>query len=644
MFRGRWESSIMSSFVSVLFKFLLGFIGIMLISCTPVLLTINDTFDFSKYFNTFVGLLKDLADPSNWHLSNFNSSTFEKREISFLKYFKGPYLYSLSVLIISILLSFFTALILAFITMLSNRKIKKNVLQITKILESFPDFSYVFLIQMVVVQVYITTGYRILSFYSLGGNLVYVAPIVCLSVIPTLLFFKLFLLLYKEELNQPYVELAKSKGLTKVEILIWHCSPNALKSAFFQSKSIIWLTLSSLVIIEYLFGMKGILYYLRADFSPTGLTFILFSVFAPFFIFYSFVEVLVDKGNIERNVIFEKFNLPFLHKQQLRSLLKISNIRNSLSSIFMNRSSNRFKRWDIILPLLIVLGLLSISFLYTILFHDQIDQINYIYNEDGKLISRAPHPPSKNVFFGTDPYGYSILQQLLVGMKYTILLTLIIATIGVVAGYLLAIVYVFYMNNKSRKVINAIADGMHFLPLTLLVFILLNPVLINSTGVWSTTLTERLVVQILIMSIIVLPVTTSSIGNEMNETLKKEYVQNSVIMGGSLTWVIWKHINPQLWTKLVLFWTQHIVQVLQMFVHLGILSIFVGGAAYYADTPYRLKPDISEISGMIAISRDVFVTKQFWMIIPPLFVFMLLIYCFNLIADGISKKSIAKGM
>ncbi|MFF2753786.1 hypothetical protein ACFVR1_08535 [Psychrobacillus sp. NPDC058041] len=257
-------------------------------------------------------------------------------------------------------------------------------------------------------------------------------------------------------------------------------------------------------------------------------------------------------------------------------------------------------------------------------------------------MSRAPHPPSANVLFGTDPYGYSILQQLIVGTKYTILITLIIATIRMVAGYILSIVYVFYLNNKSRQAINAIADGMHFLPLTLLVFIMLAPLLINNSGVWDATLMERLLLQVLIMSIIVLPVTTSSIGNEMNETLKKEYIQSCVVMGGSLIWVLLKHINPQLWPKLVLFWTQHVVQVLQMFVHLGILSIFVGGATFYPDNPYRLKPEIYELSGMIAISRSVFITKQFWMIIPPLFVFMVLIYCFNTIAEGISRKPITK--
>lgn len=628
----------MKRFLSISFRYLLGILGIMLISCTPVLFTLNDTFNFSLYFTTFVGLLQDLIDPSKWHLSYLSSTSYDIKEISFSEYFDGPYLYSMSVLMISLLLSLIMALLLAFITMLSNRTIKKSILRITNVLESFPDFAYVFLIQVIVVQVYIATGYRIFSFYSLGGKLVYAAPIVCLSVIPALLFFKLFLLLYEEEFEKSYVELAKSKGLNKLEILIKHCSSNVLKSAFFQSKSIIWLTLSSLVIMEHLFGMEGILYYLRGDFSPIGITFILITIFTPFFVFYSVVEVLMNKANIDRSIIFEKNNLPLFHRKQLKSLFKISNISTHFSRR-TNKSSNPFKRMEILLPIFIVLGLLFTSFLYTILFHSQIDQINFVYNEDGKLLSRAPHPPSNYVILGTDPYGYSILQQLLVGLKYTILITLFIATIRVVAGYVFAILYVFYLNNKTRKMINAIADGMHFLPLTLLVYILLVPVLINFTGVWDTTLTQRLMLQILIMSIIVLPITTSSIGNEMNETLKKEYVQNSVIMGGSLTWIIWKHINPQLWSKLVLFWMQHIVQVLQMFVHLGILSIFVGGAARYYDTPYRLKPDIYEISGMIAISKDVFVTNQLWMIIPPLLIFMLLIYCFTMISEGIKKNN-----
>ncbi|MGB2993532.1 MAG: hypothetical protein WBB47_12930, partial [Paenisporosarcina sp.] len=501
--------------------------------------------------------------------------------------------------------------------------------------ESFPDFSFIFLIQIVVVQVYLKTDILILQFYSLGDNLVYIAPILCLSILPTLLLFKLFILLFEEEWGKSYVELARSKGLSNFEVLLKHCTSNVLKSLFFQSKSIVWLSLSSLLIIEYLFGINGILYYLKADFSPSGTTFILLSIFTPFFLFYTIAERIVDKERIERNVIFNNFNLSMVNSQQIKSLNIFRNkeSRRGVLETFKRLRGNVFKHLNIKIPILIVLGLLITSFLYFILFNDKIDQINYIYNDEGEMESISPHPPSTDILFGTDAFGYSILQQLIVGIKYTILITLIIATIRIAAGYLFAIFYVFYVNNKLRVAINSIADGMHFLPLTLLTYILLIPILINSTGVWETTLTERLILQILIMSFVVLPVTTSSIGNEMNETLKKEYVQSSVVMGGSLIWILIKHVNPHLWPKILLLWTQHIVQVLQMFVHLGILSIFVGGSIYGI-------PKIYELSGMIAISREVFMTKQYWMILPPLFTFMLLIYCFNTIANGISKKPI----
>ncbi|WP_237740537.1 ABC transporter permease subunit [Paenisporosarcina sp. TG-14] len=543
------------------------------------------------------------------------------------------------ILVASLLLSLISSFVLSFITLLSKGFIKKILLHIAKFLESFPDFSFIFLIQILVVQVYLKTDILILQFYSLGDNLVYIAPILCLSILPTLLLFKLFILLFEEEWGKSYVELARSKGLSNFEVLLKHCTTNVLKSLFFQSKSIVWLSLSSLLIIEYLFGINGILYYLKADFSPSGTTFILLSIFTPFFLVYAVAERIVDKEQIERNVIFNNFNLSMLNIQQVKSIniFRKKESRRGISETLKIVRINLFKYLNIIIPILIVFGLLLTSFLYFIFFNDKIDQINYIYNDEGEMESMAPHPPSSNILFGTDPFGYSILQQLIVGIKYTILITLIIATIRIVTGYLFAILYVFYLNNKLRVAINSIADGIHFLPLTLLTYILLIPILINSTGVWETTLTERLILQILIMSFVVLPVTTSSIGNEMNETLKKEYVQSSVVMGGSLIWILIKHINPQLWPKILLLWSQHIVQVLQMFVHLGILSIFVGGATYQSS---ELILNIYELSGMISISREVFMTKQYWMILPPLFTFMILIYCFNTIVNGISKKSI----
>lgn len=628
----------MQTWINFLGRFLLGIIGIVLISCVPIVLfQVGSLFDFSFYLQTILEVSKSLFLPSEWHLSYLVIQTMEIVPISLKEYLKGPYLYSMTILIVSLLFSLFIAFILAIFTTISNGPVQKIFLSFANILTAVPDFAYIFLIQLAVVQLYTMTGLRVLSFYSLGGERIYAAPIICLSVIPVLLFYKLLLLLFKQELNQPYVVLARSKGLSNLEVLLKHCTSNVMQSVFFQSKSIVWLTLSSLFIVEYLFGIEGILHYLTNDFSPKGISFILLSIFIPFFLFYSVVENLVKRGRQEKSAMFEGLQVPLLDRLQGKAIFRYKRKAHIRSFNIFSR-----QRLNITIPALIIVGLFSVSIAYYVIFHDYVEQVNFLYDSNGKLIGRPPLPPSSSIIFGTDPYGYSIFQQLLVGTKYTIIITLVIASIRVGGGYLLGIVYAFFLNERWRKVINSIADGMHFLPLTLLMFILLLPILI-ATGGFEMSLGERLFIQVVVMSVLVLPITTSLIGNEMNEAIKKEYVQSSAIMGGSLIWIILKHINPQIGRKLWLYWAQHVVQVLQTLVHLGVLSIFVGGAISFPDSA-RLSPVIYELSGMISIAKEVFLTKQLWLILPPLAIFMLLIFCFQKIAEGFTEKEMQLGM
>lgn len=626
----------MKKTIKIFMKFLFGVIGIVLISATPALFGGAGWIDLQSYLTALQEVLISFVSPNDWALTYLNPVTFEPARFSFSAFLSGPYLYSMPILLLALGLALVLAFLMALLTLLSKGQIRRRLLDLAKILQSFPDFAFVFIIQIVVLTIYEKTGTLIFSFYSLGDERVYLAPVLCLSVLPTLLFFKLFLLLYEAELERPYVELARSKGLSRFEVLWTHCTSNVLRSAFYQSKSIVWLTLSSLLIIEYLFGIDGILYYLQSDFSPKGISFILLTIFVPFFAFYTALELFLERNEIERNMVFEKFNLRLFDTNELRTgkMRLFSGKQKEKSAPFL-----RLKiRPSILIPSFIVVGLLMASLLYAAITGDQVEQINYVYDDEGGIESSAPHPPSSAILFGTDPFGYSIAQQLLVGIKYTITLCLVIATLRVAAGYLFGIIYTFFLSTKARNFVNSMADGMHFLPLTLLVFILLIPVLITS-GEWDSTFTERLVYQILIMTVIVLPVTTSAIGNEINESMKKEYVLSSVLMGSSLSWILAKHIQPQIWSKLLLMWVQHIIQVLQMFIHLGILSVFVGGALSQSDSP-RLIPEIYELSGMIAISREVFVTNQYWMILPPLAIFMVLIYCFTMIAESLIHKQL----
>ncbi|MGE6370851.1 hypothetical protein ACQKDB_17210 [Planococcus kocurii] len=67
------------------------------------------------------------------------------------------------------------------------------------------------------------------------------------------------------------------------------------------------------------------------------------------------------------------------------------------------------------------------------------------------------------------------------------------------------------------KTINFIADGMHFLPFTFLVFILLIPTSIRYEE-WDSTLSERLIFQVVVMSAVMLPVLINAIGREIKST------------------------------------------------------------------------------------------------------------------------------
>ncbi|MEK3975407.1 hypothetical protein [Psychrobacillus sp. FSL K6-1267] len=120
---------------NLLGKFLLGVLGIVLISSVPVVLfQIGSIFDFSLYFHTVLEVSKSLVLPSQWSLSYFVIETGESIPISLGNYFKGPYLYSMTILIASLVFSLFVSFILAILTTISKGPIQKVLLKLANLL------------------------------------------------------------------------------------------------------------------------------------------------------------------------------------------------------------------------------------------------------------------------------------------------------------------------------------------------------------------------------------------------------------------------------------------------------------------------------------------------------------------------------
>ena len=60
--------------------------------------------------------------------------------------------------------------------------------------------------------IYKQTGFRVVSIYAFNDERVYFLSILCMTIVPTLHFFRIIVLFLMEEKNKPYVEFARAKG------------------------------------------------------------------------------------------------------------------------------------------------------------------------------------------------------------------------------------------------------------------------------------------------------------------------------------------------------------------------------------------------------------------------------------------------
>ncbi|OZM56740.1 hypothetical protein CIB95_11000 [Lottiidibacillus patelloidae] len=284
----------------VLLQFIVACIGIIFIGAIPKLFEVERVFDeegetatgplfnFSGYFEGIKDLFGKLMNVSEITY-NANGTV---RPI-FPKIFE-PYLYSAEILLGALLIGIVSAIVLTYITMLLHRKIISGFKFVTFVLESLPDILVIVGVQAIIIYIFQKTGVRLFSIAVYREN-IYVLPIICLAVLPAVQFYKVLLLIFEEELEEHYVELAKGKGMKKSWILLVHVLRNAGISMFYHSKAILWFMLSNLVILEYFFNLYGITAFLLDYITSEIFTVGLFMIFIPLFIVYTSGEFLIQK-------------------------------------------------------------------------------------------------------------------------------------------------------------------------------------------------------------------------------------------------------------------------------------------------------------------------------------------------------------
>ncbi|WP_270182607.1 ABC transporter permease [Alkalihalobacillus sp. CinArs1] len=290
--------------------------------------------------------------------------------------------------------------------------------------------------------------------------------------------------------------------------------------------------------------------------------------------------------------------------------------------------------------ILVLILLFGGSVFYTIAYDDHIPQTFMLYNEEGNLIDKAPLTPSQVEPFGTDKLGYHLFQQIIIGAKYTIGIALLIACMRMSLSFVAGVISGTY-SKKTSRVTSGLVDAMQYIPISLLSYFILRGVLMENgmEGTFQYNFWERLIFEVIILTAVAVPTTTVLISNETHSLWQKSYIEGARILGGSKVRILFKHIFPHLWPRMMIIFLQQLINVFILLLHLGLLKLFLGGTIFNPDPQLgdEYRSVSSEWSGLIGSTYE-FLPYNTWIPLIPILFFVVVILSVNITLEGYKQS------
>ncbi|MED3615020.1 MULTISPECIES: ABC transporter permease subunit [Bacillus] len=278
--------------MEVTVQFIISILGIICLGALPKLF-----YGFELHVSRYIQSLKEVF-VSLMDISNF-------------QYVRGKFLFpqlfvhykeTIVIFLAAFFISLFVAFCIVYVIMSSSPRIQHRIKSFLIFLESIPDILLILVSQILVVWFFKQTGFLPFQIASIGGESIRGLPIFCLSIPTTILFVKMLVLRFENELEKDYVLFAKAKGLDRFHILNRHILRNVLLSTIFFAKTNIFFMLSNLYIIEWIFNTGGIFMFLK---SYEGIRIEVFIVsvlliYIPIFILFKLFHYLIPAAMKER--------------------------------------------------------------------------------------------------------------------------------------------------------------------------------------------------------------------------------------------------------------------------------------------------------------------------------------------------------
>ncbi|WP_040209640.1 ABC transporter permease subunit [Neobacillus jeddahensis] len=223
-------------------------------------------FFFIFHLPTLFGIGKDSVEIHGnifWMAVNSDlQSILQIMDPMYLRFFKEleiaeSYQYSMTILFASLVVIIIAAIGMALLILIVPEKVRNRLKSGVNFFEAVPDLLIIFLFQFFVITLYKTTGLKFLQLYGMFGHKPYFVPIVTVSFLPMFLLLQFLIRVMTEEQSQPYVLYAKAKGIGRVRTLFIHIIRNVFPLLVLQLRTIIWVLLSNIYLVESLFNING---------------------------------------------------------------------------------------------------------------------------------------------------------------------------------------------------------------------------------------------------------------------------------------------------------------------------------------------------------------------------------------------------
>ena len=222
---------------------------------------------------------------------------------------------------------------------------------------------------------------------------------------------------------------------------------------------------------------------------------------------------------------------------------------------------------------ILILILFIVSLMYPLYGDMEFNEEFYIYDENAKIIERAPTPPTLDHPLGTDRNGQDMVYIHLYGAKFTIAAVFVITAIRIVFGVATGLLIALWLP-KVKIYFKDFFLGFRYVPGLIIVLFLMKPVTGQYTGipVWTAA-----AYQIVVLTLVAYPAIVLLTIDFIEVMQKKSFILSSYLMGGSRYHVLTKHIWPFLKSTGLLMFVQQMLSTLIMIMHLGLFEYFLGG-------------------------------------------------------------------